>query len=206
MIDNEEWYEDQWLASRMPHILKELKNKYPDMDISLFLSRAEEGFVPNPISLEKTGKKENIILAGLIHREYALVILAGIIGIDFSESGRAIITRDDREIDVTDELMEVLPNLASACGLSIKNLAIDEVWEKDIDELINVISLVLHMGVFLGNTDVLENILSIMIFILTDIANRKIKQKLGERIYSDLSELGLEKLGQLFIEIASPSS
>jgi len=190
----------------MPHILKELKNRYPDMDISLFLSRAEEGFVPNPISLEKTGKKENIILAGLIHREYALVILAGIIGIDFSESGRAIITRDDREIDVTDELMEVLPNLASACGLSIKNLAIDEVWEKDIDELINVISLVLYMGVFLGNTDVLENILSIMIFVLTDIANRKIKRKLGERIYSDLSELGLEKLGQLFIEIASPSS
>lgn len=204
--DEELWYEDRWIASRMPQILKELKAKYPDFDTDIFLRRAEDGFIPNPIKLEETGKKENIVLAGLIHREYTLTLLAGVVGVNFDDSGRALIMHENRQIDVTDELIEILPNLASACGLSIKNLSVDEKWEKDIDELMNIVSLILYISVFLRSTEVIESVLSIFVFVLTGISNKTLQRRLGERIYRDLNELGLEKIGRLFVEAISPSS
>jgi len=202
----DDWFEDDWLASRMQIILRELKNKYPDADISPFLNRAAEGFVPNPLQLESSGKKENIVLAGLIHREYALSITAGIINASF-ESGKATIEHEGNKIDITNEKIELLPDLAIACCLSIRDLSVDDVlWSEDIDELIGIVSFVIYAGVLLRNVNLMENLLTILISTASSIKNSKVRQKFSEQIYKDLTELGLSRLGQIFMDISTQSS
>lgn len=205
MDTDEAWFEDPWLASRMQVILKELKNKYPDADINTYLDQAAKGLVPNPLELENSGKRENIILAGLIHKEYALSIAAGIINVDF-QAGRAVIEYEGDRVDITKELMELLPDLTIACCLSIKDLSIDDAsWADDINELIRIVSFVIYVGALLRSVDLMENLLVVLISTISSIKDEGVRKRFGEQIYRDLTEMGLSKLGQIFMDISTQS-
>jgi len=147
--EEKEWIKDEFMSKRMQVILDEVKKMFPGEELSEYEERAKNNYIPNPFVLEKKDRKPLIFMAGLIHREYAVTLLLGVITVKITEDGRAIVQQEGREIDVTEDVLSLIPQLISACALSIKDLSIIEEYEKEINELLNIISLSLYMSIAL---------------------------------------------------------
>ncbi|MEX0568757.1 MAG: hypothetical protein Q6363_006310, partial [Candidatus Njordarchaeota archaeon] len=113
---SKEWIEDEILSQRMPEIFNEVKKYFPDFDITPYEENARDMLIPNPFVLEKSNDNAKIFMAGLIHREYTVLLLVGIMGVRITDDGRAVLDKEGKEIEVTDGLLSVIPQLVSACA------------------------------------------------------------------------------------------
>ena len=200
--EEKEWIKDEFMSKRMPIILEEVRKKFPDEELSEYEERAKNNYIPNPFVLEKKDRKSLIFMAGLIHREYAVTLLLGVITVKITEDGRAIVQQEGREIDVTEDVLGLIPQLISACALSIKDLSIIEEYEKEINELLNIISLSLYMSIALKSPVVLEKLLLMVQYAINNARSEKIRKMVKDRTVKELKELGLEELAGAFSRIA----
>jgi len=200
--NNEEWIEDEYLSKKMPMIIDEVRKRFPKEELSEFEEKAKNNYIPNPFILEKKDKDALVFMAGLIHREYAVTLLLGVISVKITEDGRAIIVEGNREIDVTNDVLSLIPQLTSACALSIKDLSILEDYEEEINEIMNIIALSLYMCVALRSASVLEKLLLMIAYAINNSRSDKIRKMVQERTIKELKELGLEELANAFSKIA----
>ena len=200
--EEKEWIKDEFMSKRMQVILDEVKKMFPGEELSEYEERAKNNYIPNPFVLEKKDRKPLIFMAGLIHREYAVTLLLGVITVKITEDGRAIVQQEGREIDVTEDVLNLIPQLISACALSIKDLSIIEEYEKEINELLNIISLSLYMSIALKSPVVLEKLLLMVQYAINNARSEKIRKMVKDRTVKELKELGLEELAGAFSRIA----
>jgi len=200
--EEKEWIKDEFMSKRMQVILDEVKKMFPGEELSEYEERAKNNYIPNPFVLEKKDRKPLIFMAGLIHREYAVTLLLGVITVKITEDGRAIVQQEGREIDVTEDVLSLIPQLISACALSIKDLSIIEEYEKEINELLNIISLSLYMSIALKSPVVLEKLLLMVQYAINNARSEKIRKMVKDRTVKELKELGLEELAGAFSRIA----
>lgn len=201
----EEWLEDELIAKQMDNILGRLQEVYPSFDISEYKEKAKENKIPNPFKLEKSSKEELKSLAGLIHREYAMILVLGVVNAKITEDGRAVIDLGDSKEDITDSLQELIPHVATACSFAIQNLSINVAWEKEIDELLQILSLALYYAIALKATKLLEDILLIIVYASKN-TQEPAKTKLIDKVREDLKSVGLEELETVFNNLAQSAS
>lgn len=197
----EEWIRDDVLSRRMPQLLDEVLKHFPDEDLSLYKEKAKSSLIPNPFILEKSDKEPLIFLAGLIHREYAIMLLVGILGIRVTDEGRAVIGEGDEERDVTAGVLNLIPQLTSACALSIRDLSVVKSYAEEIGELLNVVALLMYLSVVLRSPPTLEKILSTMAYTMERVRDANIRNLIGERMSKELRELGLKRIAEEFLKI-----
>ncbi len=197
-----EWIEDEVISRRMPQILAEVRSKFPDEDFSEFEEKAKNNLIPNPFLLEKKNKDSLIVLSGLIHKEYALILLIGIMGVKVTEDGKAVIMEENREIDVTSDVLNIIPQLTSACALSIKNLSVLEDYIEEIGEMLNILALAIYLSVALKSPSVLEKVLLMVAYTISNARNEKVREMIREKTVKELRELGFEDLAETFTKMA----
>ena len=201
MAYEEEWIEEPLIAKRLPSIIDELSQKYPGEDFSKYTERLKEGFIPNPLLLEKTGKEALIVLAGLIHREFALIMLTGLLDVKITDDGRAFVREENRLVDVTDDILRLLPRIATACSFAIKNLSVSEKYLNEAKELINLMLMLLYMSVALGKVPVIETVITMSLYAADKTPNDDIRELLCTRFSKELEEMGLRKTANIFRNI-----
>lgn len=198
-----EWIKDEIISKRMPGIFKEVKKYFPDFDTSKYEEKSTQMFIPNPFVLEKSNNNAEIFMAGLIHREYVILLLVGVINVRVTSDGRAVLDMEEGEVDITENLLNTIPNLVSACALAIRNLSVVESYLNEINELMNVIALVLYLSVALKSSESVEKVLAATLFLINNVRNEEIKKLVLNRVVKELRELGLEKLADKFKRITS---
>ena len=109
---------------------------------------------------------------------------------------------ENREIDVTSDVLNIIPQLTSACALSIKNLSVLEDYIEDIGEILNIMALAIYLSVALKSPSVLEKVLLMVAYAITNTKNDKVREMVKERTIKELRELGFEDLAETFTKIA----
>lgn len=197
------WVEDEIISKRMPEIFKEVKKYFPDFDTSKYEEKSTQMLIPNPFVLEKSNNNAEIFMAGLIHREYVVLLLVGVMNVRVTSDGRAVLDMEEGEVDITENLLNTIPNLVSACVLAIKDLSVVESYLNEINELMNIVALVLYLSVALKSSKSVEKVLTATLFLISKVQNEKIRESILNRVVKELRELGLEKLADEFKKIAS---
>ena len=152
--------------------------------------------------LEKRKEEPLILLSGLIHREYAVILLLSVMSVKVTEDGRAVVMDEEGEVDVTREVLNMLPQLTSACALSIKNLSIHEDYIDDIKEILNIIALSMYLSVALRDSGVLEKVLMMVAYAISNARSDRVRGIIKERTIKELKELGFDELVEAFQKIA----